>query len=144
MQRPENPFLSEPKPTVPESEMGITFVRSSGPGGQKVNKTSSKAMVRWNVDRSASFSDEEKTRIHERLQHRLTNDGDLIVTCMQERSQLQNRIYAVRTLQELVSSALEEEKERKPTKPSKAAKRQRMDDKRKTAEKKQSRRGFDE
>lgn len=140
----ENPFVDDLKPTVPESEMEITFVRSSGPGGQKVNKTSSKAAVRWNVDRSASFSDEQKARIRDRLRNRITKDGDLIVTRMQERSQLQNKLAAIRMLQDAVTMALEEVTERKPTAPSKAAKNQRMDDKRRTAEKKQARRRFDE
>ena len=140
----ENPFLFMDMPkTVPESEMEITFVRSSGPGGQKVNKTSSKAVVRWNVDRSSAFTDEEKARIRDVHQSRITKDGDLIVTCAEQRSQFQNRYVAIETLREMVAAALEEEKERVPTKPTKAAKKRRMDDKRMTALKKQARRGWE-
>ena len=129
--------------TVPESEMEITFVRSSGPGGQNVNKTSSKAVVRWNVDRASAFTEREKDRIRGKIQHRLTGDNDIIVTCMQERSQLQNKLMAMKALRDMVAAALEEEKERVPTRPTRAAKAHRMDEKRKTAEKKQSRRGWE-
>lgn len=140
----ENPFLPDNMPkTVPESEMEITFVRSSGPGGQRVNKAATKAQVRWNVDRSSAFSDAEKARIRERLQHRITGQGDLIVSCMQERSQVQNRAIAVQALRDMVAMALEEEKERVPTKPTRAAKERRIEEKKRTAEKKRERRGLD-
>jgi ribosome-associated protein len=138
----ENPFARDPDPTVPEDEMDITFVRSSGPGGQKVNKTSSKAMVRWNVDASSAFSDAQKARIREKLGYRITNDGDLIVTCMQERSQFQNKLFAIQTLRDIVAAALEVEKERKPTKPTKGARERRIEDKKRTGSRKRDRRDW--
>ncbi|MCI0479791.1 aminoacyl-tRNA hydrolase, partial [Candidatus Uhrbacteria bacterium] len=137
---PENPFRGkEPSPPVPEGEMDVTFVRSSGPGGQKVNKTSSKAVVRWNVDASPSFSDEEKARIRERCV--VTKEGDIIVASSEERSQLQNRIDAVAKLQRIVSAALEEEKERVATTPTRGSKERRISEKKRRGKTKEGRRG---
>ncbi|MFH1077970.1 MAG: alternative ribosome rescue aminoacyl-tRNA hydrolase ArfB [Patescibacteria group bacterium] len=135
------PIRPDTPPAVPENEMEITFVRSSGPGGQKVNKTSSKAVIRWNIDASSAYSDEEKARIRERLAHRITKEGDLIVTRMQERSQLQNKLDAIQTLRDVVSEALKEEKERVGTKPTRAAKMRRLDEKKQNARKKVERKG---
>ncbi|MBU1349002.1 aminoacyl-tRNA hydrolase [Patescibacteria group bacterium] len=141
MMNVENPFRQEsPLRTIPEAEMDITFARSSGPGGQKVNKTSSKAVVRWNVDASPSFSDEEKERLREKLKNRITKDGDIVIACMQERSQLQNRITAVTTLRKVVFAALEQEKERIGTKPSRGAKERRLQEKKQRGEAKRGRR----
>ncbi len=135
----DQPTIPDGQCAVPEKEMEITFVRSSGPGGQNVNKTSTKAVVRWNVNGSAAFSDEEKTRINEQLGARLTKEGDLIVTCMKTRSQLQNRDMAVQTLRNLVARALEPEKERRPTKPTRASKERRLGAKERQAGKKRER-----
>lgn len=126
-------------PEVPESEFDIDFVRSSGPGGQKVNKTSSKAQLRWNVGGSGAFTEAQKDAIREAAGNRLNTDDEIVLSAETERSQLQNRSAVIGRLQEIVTEALTPKKERRPTKVSRSQKRKRLDDKRKTSEKKKSR-----
>jgi ribosome-associated protein len=125
---------------VPESEITLEFVRSSGPGGQKVNKTSSKAVLRWNVDASSAFSAEEKSIIKEKLANRINKDGELYLDSDRLRSQHQNREHVVELLEELVAEALTPQTERIPTKPTKSSKERRLDGKKRQARKKQLRR----
>ena len=144
----QKPFTSvynaamEPKKTsfVPESEIHLDFVRSSGPGGQNVNKTSSKAQLRWNVGQSRTFTEEQKTAIRKYAGHRLNIDDEIVLSSQTERSQSQNRDDVVERLQELVAEALTPEKERKPTKVSKLQKRKRLEEKRMASDKKNRRR----
>jgi len=135
------PPLSQdpPQAFIPEAEMEIDFVRSSGPGGQKVNKTSSKAQLRWNVDRSAVFTPEEKARIKTQLVNRLNKAGEIVLASDEMRSQPQNRERVVELLRTLVARALVPEKERIPTHPRRAAKERRLDDKARQGQKKQTR-----
>ncbi len=139
-----NPFLvretEQARKQIPESELEIQFARSSGPGGQNVNKTSTKAQVRWNLETSQSFSDEEKDILRERLASRLTKRGELVISSMKERSQLFNKEKAIERLQSIVADALVPETERVPTKPSRSAKRKRLEEKSKRADIKKSRR----
>lgn len=127
-------------PTVPESEMHLEFVRSSGPGGQKVNKTSSKAQLRWSVRESRAFTEEQKTLIREAAGNRLNNEDEIVLSSQTERSQMQNREDVTLRLQELVADALTPQKERKETRVSRSQKERRLDDKRRAGEKKQNRR----
>jgi ribosome-associated protein len=138
---PLNPFLSlRRERPVPESEIEIHFVRSSGPGGQNVNKTSSKAQIRWNLKTTGAFTEREKARLRKALGSKLTKEGEIILSSQSERSQEQNREAAVARLQVLVSRALTPEKKRVPTKPTRSAKRKRLEAKKLLSEKKQSRR----
>lgn len=125
---------------VPEHELRIDFVRSSGPGGQKVNKTSSKAQLRWNVGASAAFTEEQKARIRAAAGSRLNADDEIVLSADTERSQFQNRDAAVARLQALVEGALAPRKERKATKVSRNQKRKRVEEKRRAGEKKRLRR----
>ncbi len=127
-------------PTIPEDEIKIEFARSSGPGGQKVNKTESKVTARWPIDTSQSFSDKQKNRIHELLGNRINQDGELIVTSEEERSQHQNRLRAIERLRNFVAAAIIPPKVRRATKPSKAQKERRLEEKKKKSEKKALRR----
>lgn len=126
-------------PIVPESEIQLDFARSSGPGGQNVNKVSSKAQLRWYVGGSAAFTDEQKALIRAFAGSRLTKEDEIVLAAESERSQLQNKEEAIRRLQELVRMALTPKKKRKPTKVSRAQKRKRVESKRIVSEKKRNR-----
>lgn len=121
---------------IPVSELWITYARSGGPGGQNVNKRETKAVVRWNVDASGTFSEGEKQRIYERLRNRISGDGFLLVDNDETRSRDQNRTNAITILERLVDEALAVDAPRIPTKPSHAARRRRLDEKRQTSLKK--------
>ena len=123
-------------PSVPESEIDLDFVRSSGPGGQKVNKTSSKAQLRWNVGESAAFTDAQKEDIREAAGNRLNADDEIVLAADTERSQVQNKGAVIERLQNIVANALTPQKERKETRVSRSQKVRRLDDKRRASQKK--------
>ena len=127
--------------TIPAAELSIAFSRSGGPGGQNVNKVSSKVDLRWNPQTSAALGEEDRAWLLQKLRNRLTSDGTLIVTSTLTRDQIQNRDDATYKLVLIVRAALDRPKPRKATKVSKGAKRRRVADKRKHAEKKANRSG---
>ena len=133
-----------PRLTIPAGELDISFARSGGPGGQNVNKVSSKVDLRWNPTTSLALTNDDRVLLLERLGKRLTNEGELIVTSTLTRDQIKNRDDAESKLVLIVRSALERQKPRKPTRPSKGAKRRRVADKRHKAEIKRNRRGGDD
>ncbi len=137
MHSPEN--NTDDPPAVPESEIQLEFVRSSGPGGQNVNKTSSKAQLRWRVGDSQAFTEEQKAAIRAYAGNRLNNEDEIVLAAQAERSQVQNREEVIRRLQELVTDALAPKKERKATRVSRSQKEQRLSEKRRIGEKKQQR-----
>ncbi|OGM01496.1 hypothetical protein A2480_04375 [Candidatus Uhrbacteria bacterium RIFOXYC2_FULL_47_19] len=122
--------------TVPEDEIKIEFVRSSGPGGQNVNKRATKAVLSWDVGASAAFSEEQKEMIRRELGNRLNSEDCIVMSSQSERSQMRNQEDVIRRLQNLVVEAITPQKERRPTKPSRVAKARRLDDKRKMGRKK--------
>ncbi|HEU0033575.1 MAG TPA: alternative ribosome rescue aminoacyl-tRNA hydrolase ArfB [Kofleriaceae bacterium] len=130
-----------PRLTIPVGELEIAFARSGGPGGQNVNKVSSKVDLRWNPTTSTALTEDDRALLLQRLASRLTTDGVLIVTSTLTRDQIKNREDALSKLTLIVRTALERQKPRKPTKPSKGAKRRRVADKRHHAEIKRNRRG---
>ncbi len=127
-------------PAVPEGEIRLTFVRSSGPGGQNVNKTATKAQLHWSVGDSASFSEEQKAAIRRSAGGRLNDRDEIVLSSDAERSQLQNRDEVVRRLRQLVAVALTPKKVRRPTKVSRAQKMRRLEEKRLRGKKKSVRR----
>jgi ribosome-associated protein len=129
-----------PRLTIPAGELEMSFARSGGSGGQNVNKVSSKVDLRWNPQTSTALTPGDRSQLLDRLKNRLTTDGYLIVTSQLTRDQIKNRDDAMDKLALIVRTALHREKPRKATKPSKGAKRRRLEDKRRHSEKKTNRR----
>lgn len=129
---------------IPTPELRITFARSSGAGGQNVNKTSTKATVHWPIGCSRVLSLEQKARVREKLSNKINWSDELVVVSEQERTQAQNRDLAVARLQALVSHALIIPKKRRPTRPTKASKIRRLETKIHRSRVKMARRGSDE
>jgi ribosome-associated protein len=132
-----------PRLTIPAGELSFAFARSGGPGGQNVNKVSSKAELRWNPTTSAVLGYDDRNWLLSRLANRLTTEGELIVTSTATRDQIKNRDDAMSKLALIVRSALERPKKRHATKPTRASKRRRVEGKRHRAEIKRNRRGDD-
>jgi ribosome-associated protein len=130
-----------PHLTIPASELAIAFARSGGPGGQNVNKVSSKVELRWNLRDSSAPTSTDHALLLEKLGGKLTTDGELIVTSTKTRDQIKNREDAFDKLTLIVRAALHRDKPRKATKPSRAAKRRRVESKRHRSEIKKNRRG---
>ena len=125
--------------TIPGRELRVSFARSGGPGGQNVNKVETKVELRWRPGESSVLSDEDRARLLERLARRLTGDGDLIVSSSRTRDQARNREDARRRLASIVAKALERPKKRRPTRPTREARRRRLEEKRRRAELKAAR-----
>lgn len=114
---------------IPESELNITFARSSGAGGQNVNKVSSKVIIHWPIGKSQVLNWEQKNIIRTKLVNRINNEDELVIMSEEERSQLQNRESAIARLQELVAQALHVPKKRRPTRPTRGSKLRRIESK---------------
>ncbi|BAO75870.1 alternative ribosome rescue aminoacyl-tRNA hydrolase ArfB [Winogradskyella sp. PG-2] len=122
-----------------KSELSYKFVRSSGSGGQHVNKVSSKAELYFNLQESAIFNVDEKLKLSEFFKNRLSKNHILVLTCDESRSQFRNKAIVTERFLELIEEGLKEEKERKPTKIPKSIKGKRLNNKRKNSERKASR-----
>lgn len=119
---------------IPAAELDVQAARASGPGGQGVNTTDSAVELRWDLRNSVALTDAERRRVSRKLKNRMTSDGILIVRASDRRSQHRNREEARARLRKLVADALIPPKKRRPTKPSRAAKRRRLESKRKRGE----------
>ncbi|HDQ22813.1 MAG TPA: aminoacyl-tRNA hydrolase [Candidatus Uhrbacteria bacterium] len=129
--------------SIPENEIEITFSRSRGKGGQKVNKTSTKATLRWDIYNSQVLTPEEKYKILHKLHNRITEKGELVLWSQSERSQSQNKEAVIARLNDLVNQTLIPEKVRIKTKPTKSSKERRIKSKKRISEKKKLRRKID-
>lgn len=125
---------------IPRSELSTRATRSSGAGGQHVNKTSSRIELTWNALQSTAVTDEQRATLLARLRSRLTRDGDIRVVASTTRSQFRNREIAEERLIKLLGAALQPVRKRKATKPTRAAKQARLDEKKKHSNKKRERR----
>jgi len=129
---------------IPLEEFTFTYARSSGPGGQNVNKVNSKAVMRWNPTTSPSLPESVRARFLAQYRSRLTNDGELVMTSERHRDQPSNIEDCYDKVREMLLAVAKAPKKRRPTKPSKASKQRRLDSKKRDSNKKQSRRGWSE
>ena len=118
-----------PKISIPHWELIFTASRSAGPGGQHANKTNSRVTLHWSLEATNALTEHQKNRVKRKLAHRLTSEGTLQINVEDFRSQHRNKEIALERLKELIINALKVAKKRKPTKPSRAAKQRRMDEK---------------
>lgn len=125
---------------IPASEITELASRSSGPGGQHVNTSSTRVTLRWNLRYSRGLRPEARNRAEIRLRPKLSRDGVLSVHAGRHRSRERNRALARERLRELVAAALRIETARKPTKPTKGSKTRRLDAKRRRSQLKSGRR----
>jgi ribosome-associated protein len=128
---------------IPESELVCKASRSSGPGGQNVNKLNTRVTVLFDVAGSPSLSDERKQQVLNRLSTRIDKDGVLHVASQKHRSQEANRREAVERLQQLVQEALKPRPVRRKTKAPAAARERRLREKKRRSDRKQQRKGKD-
>lgn len=122
-----------------QQELVYKAVRSSGPGGQHVNKVSSKVQLSFDLKNAAALSEKEKTRLFDKLENQLNKKGVLQMSADESRSQLKNRSIVTQRFFELIEKSLKVRKKRKATKPSKEAVEKRLKEKKMTANKKNQR-----
>ena len=122
------------------SELSFKAVRSSGAGGQNVNKVSSKVVLTFDLKNSQALNEEEKYLVETKLASRLTTDAVLILNCDEDRSQIRNKEIVIKRFLTLIKDALFIPKERKPTRIPKSVIRKRIKDKKNVSEVKKNRR----
>ncbi|KQT23837.1 peptide chain release factor 1 [Chryseobacterium sp. Leaf405] len=120
-------------------ELNFKTSRSSGAGGQNVNKVETSVTVLWKVSKSEFFYEDQKDLIQDKLKNRINADGFLFLTVSESRTQLMNKNKAIEKILEIVDKALFIPKKRFATKPSKGQKQKRLDNKKKISEKKDNR-----
>lgn len=125
---------------IPQSELKITTSRSSGPGGQHVQKTSSRVQLRWNIATSQVLTDKERALLLERLESKLVGEEEILITVESERSQLRNKEHAFKRLAQIIRRALLTPKKRIKTKATKSSQIKRVDNKKRRGQLKKLRR----
>jgi ribosome-associated protein len=124
---------------IPLRELDFSFARSSGPGGQNVNKVSSKAVLRWSIERSPSLPDDVRERFRARYPRRITADGDVVIQSQRFRDQGRNVADCLAKLRGLLLEVAVPPKRRRKTRPSRASIERRLSGKREVKQRKQRR-----
>ena len=126
---------------IPAAEVALSTAKSGGPGGQHVNKTETKVVLRWNVRASRALAEHDRAWLLGRLAARLTGEGDLVLASDEERSQSANVEAVVRRFAQTLREALHRPKKRRKTKPTRGSRERRLTEKRHASERKRDRRG---
>jgi len=126
-----------------KKELRFSASRSSGPGGQHVNKVNTRVTLSWDIVNSTILGQDQKSMLLQKLKSKVTLEGILMISSQTGRSQLANKQDTIRKLDELLKKAFLKKKKRKPTKPSKGAVLKRLDQKKKHSEKKIRRKKLD-
>jgi len=125
---------------IPLSEVEFTYAKSGGPGGQNVNKLNTKAVLRWALMSSTALPQEVHLRFIEKYKKQITVEGDLVLNSTRHRSALENTEDCLEKLRAMILAVSKAPRPRKPTKPTKASNRRRLDAKKKQSQKKSGRR----
>lgn len=134
------PLQISAKIQIPDEELRFTFVRSSGPGGQNVNKVNSKAILHWGVTTSSALPADVRARFTAKYHNRISGEGNLVLNSQLYRDQPKNEEDCRQKLRTMILSVLHAPKTRKATKPTKASQRRRIDAKKTQGAKKEGRR----
>jgi ribosome-associated protein len=132
-------FVS-PEIQIPEEELSFTYARSSGPGGQAVNKVNTKAVLRWSFAETRSLPEGARSRFLERFGNRLTKTGELIVASDEHRDQRRNQEACREKLIAMLQAIARPPKLRRPTKPTRGSKERKLDAKKRVGQNKALRR----
>jgi ribosome-associated protein len=138
------PLIITPDIVIPDEELEWRFIRSSGPGGQNVNKVASAAQLRFDAANCAALSRPQYERLTRLAGRRMTKDGVIVIQAQRFRSQEQNRRDALDRLVTLLAAAATAPKARRKTRPTRAAKERRLTAKRRQGERKRARRPDDD
>jgi ribosome-associated protein len=133
-------LVISPRIRIADDELHFSYVRSSGPGGQNVNKLNTKAVLRWHVGASTALPEDVRQRFLSRYRHRVTSEGDLVLSSQRFRDQRQNQRDCLEKLHDMILAVAVVPKPRRATKPTKASQRRRRQEKQVHSLKKQTRR----
>ena len=126
--------------SIPLAEFDFEYIRSSGPGGQNVNKTSTKVRLRWNVVDSPSIDEGLLQRIQQNYRSRITGEGEFLVTSQRTRDLETNRADCLEKLAEMIRQVATPPKKRRPTRPTRGSKERRLQNKKQRSQRKEMRR----
>ena len=127
------------KITIPDDELAFTYVRSSGAGGQNVNKVATKAVLRWRVDQSPSLPGAVRARFLAKYRGRINDRGELVLTSERTRYRKRNSDDCLEKLRRMILDVLTPPRRRKKTRPTRASKERRLRDKAARSQKKRRR-----